>query len=322
MAVMFSNTPLAIFEDKPEPMKHAHECLIEGNNSLNCLSYVLITPARNESKFIKSTIDSVITQTVLPLKWVIVSDGSTDGTDDIIQEYAAFHRWIEFLRMPERGKRHFAGKVYAFKAGYERVKDLEYDVIGSLDADLSFDEEYFAFLLSKFAANPRLGVAGTPFIENEHQYDYRFTNIEHVSGACQLFRKECFEEIGGYKPIEAGGIDWVAVTTARMREWHTRTFTEKVIRHHRTMGTGQTRALASLFALGKKDYYLGGHPAWQVCRSIYQMSRKPYVIGGVLILAGYLWACLRRIQRPISKELITFCRKEQVARLLKIFAGK
>src|SRR5262245_10781480 len=108
------------------------------------LSYVLITPARNEAKSIEGTIQSVVKQTHLPLKWVIVSDGSTDGTDDIVKRYAASHPWIELVRRPERQERHFAGKVHAFNAGYERVQKLQYDVIGNLDADLTFDEEYFS----------------------------------------------------------------------------------------------------------------------------------------------------------------------------------
>src|SRR5271166_3066755 len=126
-------------------------------------TYVLITPARNESQFIELTIKSVVSQTVRPIKWVIVSDGSTDGTDDIVKKYAADHPWIELVRMPERRERHFAGKVHAFNAGYAKVRDLDYDVIGNLDADITFDEGYFDFLLREFAASPRLGVAGTPF---------------------------------------------------------------------------------------------------------------------------------------------------------------
>src|SRR5262249_16628751 len=157
-------------------------------------------------------------------------------------------------------------------------------------------------LLDKFAENPCLGVGGTPFREGNRQYDYRFTSIEHVSGACQLFRRECFEEIGGYKPIKGGGIDLVAVTTARMKNWHTRTFTEKVIFHHRKMGTGMSSVLAARFRYGKEDYYLGGHPVWEVFRSIYQMIRKPYIIGGLTILAGYLWAFINKMERPISKD--------------------
>src|SRR5271154_5339692 len=107
------------------------------------LKYVLITPARNEAAFIETTIQSVVAQTLLPLRWIIVSDGSTDGTDDIVKKYAAENPWMELVRMPERQERHFAGKVHAFNAGYARVKDLGYDVIGNLDGDTSFDGDYF-----------------------------------------------------------------------------------------------------------------------------------------------------------------------------------
>src|SRR5690242_17159020 len=124
------------------------------------LNYVLVTPARNESAFIELTLKSVVAQTVRPLRWIVVSDGSTDGTDEIVQEYAREHDWIELVRAPERTERHFAGKVHAFNAGYARVKDLVYDIIGNLDADISFDPEYFGFLLGKFAENRALGVAG------------------------------------------------------------------------------------------------------------------------------------------------------------------
>src|SRR3979409_1419174 len=160
------------------------------------LVYVLITPARNEAKFIELTIKSVVAQTVWPLKWVIVSDGSTDGTDEIVSQHAAVHSWIELVQMPERSERHFAGKVQAFMAGVARMKGLEYAIIGNLDGDVSFEQDYFSCLLQKLAADPTLGLVGPPFQEgSNHTYDYRFVSIEHVSGACQLFRRECFEEI-------------------------------------------------------------------------------------------------------------------------------
>src|SRR5256885_513824 len=135
------------------------------------LSYVLITPARNEAALIGGTIRSIINQSVRPFRWIIVSDGSTDGTDEIVRRYVTEH--------------------------------------------------------------PRLGVAGTPFVEDSnhpgtHTYDHAFANLEHVSGACQLFRRQCFEEVGGYVPVRGGAIDWIAVTTARMKGWDTRTFTEQV----------------------------------------------------------------------------------------------
>ena len=172
--------------------------------------YVLITPARNEAQYIEQTIESVLAQTVRPLKWVIVSDGSTDGTDEIVTRYMADHPWIELARMPERSERHFAGKVYAFNAGYARVADLDYDVIGNLDADVSFETGHFEFLVGKFGENPQLGVVGAAFREGSEQYDYRFTNIENVWGGCQLFRRECFETIGGCVPLKGGCIEHIA----------------------------------------------------------------------------------------------------------------
>lgn len=281
-------------------------------------SYVLVTPARNEARFIELTLQSVTAQTAKPLRWIIVSDGSTDGTDDIVSRYAAVHPWIELVRMPERRERHFSGKVHAFNAGYARVRDLglQHDAVCSLDGDTSFDAGYFDYLLRELAKDPKLGLVGTPFQEDSGPaYDYRFVNIEHVSGACQLFRRQCFEEIGGYTPIKGGGIDYIAVVTARMRGWRTRTFTGKSLHHHREIGTAQSGVWASRFKYGAKDYALGNHPAWEIFRAIYQMTKKPVIIGGLALGCGYFWALLRRAERPVSAELIEFARKEQMQRL-------
>jgi len=283
------------------------------------LSYVLITPARNEAAFIEQTIKSVARQTVLPMKWVIVSDGSTDGTDDIVKKYAAKNTWIELVRMTERKERHFAGKVHAFNAGYAKVRDLQYDIIGSLDADISFEENYFSFLLRKFAENPQLGVGGTPFREGNVQYDYRFSRKEHVSGACQLFRRECFDSIGGYVPLKAGAIDLTAVVTARMKGWKTETFTDKFCTHHRPMGTAKAHIVVATFKSGYGDYRMGVHPIWQLFRSIYQMSRRPFVITGAMLMTGYLWAMLTNAQKPVSIEFVSFRRKEQMGWLKEYY---
>jgi biofilm PGA synthesis N-glycosyltransferase PgaC len=283
------------------------------------ISLVLITPARNEEATIERTMQSVISQTVLPQRWVIVSDGSTDGTEEIIKKYAQQNNWIELVRMSVHPDRQFAAKVNCFNAGYEKVKKLDYDIIGNLDADITFDKEYFEFLMRKFAEDPGLGVAGTPFVEDGKHYDYRFANIEHVSGACQMFRRNCFEEIGGYTPIKGGGIDWVAVTTARMKGWKTRTFTEKICLHHRKIGTGNSSALAAWFKQGRKDYFLGNHPLWEIFRTFYQMSKKPYIIGGSFLFFGFSWAGIKRTERPISQELMAFIRKEQIERLKNFF---
>lgn len=283
---------------------------------MKTLSYVIITPARNEVRSIELTIQAVIAQSVLPLKWVIVSDGSTDGTDDVVRRYSADHGWIELLRMPERTERDFAGKVGAFRAGLARAEGLSYDAVCSLDADITFEPDYFEFLLEKLAADPALGLVGTPFKELTGEvYDYRFVSIEHVSGACQLFRRACFEAIGGYVPVKGGGIDHIAVITCRMKGWKTRTFPEKTCLHHRGMGTAQRGPIAARYKLGTKDYAIGNHPLWEIFRSTYQMTKKPIFLGGAALAAGYFMAMLRRDPRPVSSEFVSFHRGEQLARL-------
>ncbi len=282
------------------------------------LSYVVVSPARNEAQFIELTLRSMAAQTILPLRWVIVSDSSTDGTDEIVTRYASEYPWIELLRVPDRAERNFAGKVFAFNAGYARVKDLDYQVIASLDADISFDPDYFEFLLGKLATDPLLGLTGTPFQElSGRVYDYRFVSIEHVSGACQVFRRACFEAIDGYVPVKSGSIDHIAVISARMKGWKTRTYTERVCIHHREMGTADRKGLRLKFKYGIKDYIIGNHPMWELLRAGYQMAQPPVCLGGLALGAGYVWAMLRRIDRPVPPQLIAFHRQEQMRRLRK-----
>ena len=173
-------------------------------------------------------------------------------------------------------------------AGFERIRSLDFEVVGNLDSDLSFDAGYLAFLMQKFSEDPKLGVAGTPFIENG--YDSARDSFEgenHVAGGCQLFRRKCWDDVGGYLPNRAGGIDWVAVTTARMNGWTTRSFQEKRFHHYRPLGTAQRGVLASLFSYGEKDYYLGNSPVWEIFRVIYRMAKPPRLLGGLSVLAGF-----------------------------------
>jgi poly-beta-1,6-N-acetyl-D-glucosamine synthase len=286
------------------------------------LPYVLITPARNEDAFIERTIESMIHQTVLPAKWVIVDDGSTDKTAEIVGRYLPQHPWMEVVQMPQRRDRSFAGKVQAFNAGFERVKDLDFEVVGNLDSDISFGKDHFEFLLGKFSKDPSLGVAGTVFTEEGYSSETdSFEGHKHVSGQCQLFRRQCWEQIGGYIPHRAGGIDWMAVTTARMMGWKTESFRERSFVHYRHLGTAERGILASLFSYGEKDYYLGGHPVWELFRVAYRATKRPYIVDGLALGLGYLWASLRRTPRPVSKELMAFHRKEQMAKLKAILSS-
>ena len=284
------------------------------------MKYVLITPAHNEEAFIQKTLDSVVAQTLLPERWVIVDDGSTDRTAEIVDGYEKQYPWIELIRRPRRPDRSFAGKVYAFNLGFDRVASLTFEVLGNLDADLSFEQDYLEFLMRKFSEDPKLGVAGTPFTENGGYDSARdsFEGENHVAGGCQLFRRRCFEEIGGYVPNGAGGIDWIAVTTARMKGWKTRSFPEKRFHHYRSLGTAGRSGPAARFSYGEKDYYLGGSPLWQLFRVAYRMTKPPVLIDGLALLSGYCWAAIRRVERCVTPELMRFHRHEQMKKLKTI----
>jgi biofilm PGA synthesis N-glycosyltransferase PgaC len=194
-------------------------------------------------------------------------------------------------------------------------------VIGNLDADISFERDYFEFLVGKFSRFPRLGVAGTPMREaNYHALKDSFYNEYDVFGACQLFRRECFQEVGGYTPIKWGGIDWIAVRTARLKGWQTRSFNEKFFYHHRPMGATGSNTWKAKFDYGRKDYFLGNHPLWQVFRVSFQMMRRPYLLGGLVLLSGYFYSFASRMERPVAAELRKFHRQEQLERLKGLFA--
>jgi hypothetical protein len=187
-----------------------------------------------------------------------------------------------------------------------------------LDADLSFEPDYLEFLVLKFSEDSKLGVAGTPFTE-KGGYDTSKDSFEgenYVAGGCQLFRRKCFEEIGGYVPNPAGGIDWIAVMSARMKGWKVRSFAEKRFHHYRTLGTAQRGTFGANFDYGERAYYLGGSPLWHLVRVAYRLPRKPIVSLGLLL--GYSWAAVRRIPRPVSKEMVRFHRRDQMTKLRAI----
>jgi hypothetical protein len=284
------------------------------------MKYVLITPARNEEQFIAKTLESMVVQTLPPERWVIVDDGSTDNTAQIIAQHAARYPWIELVRRPQHADRSFAGKVQAFNAGLEQVSSLDFEVIGNLDADLSFGPDYLEFLMERFSQDSKLGVVGTPFTEDGGYDSARdsFEGENHVAGGCQLFRRKCFEDVGGYVPNAAGGIDWIAVTTARMKGWKTRSFAEKRFHHYRTLGTAGKSNWAASFSYGEKDYYLGGSPLWQLFRVVYRSTKQP--LDGAALFSGYLCAAIKRIERPVTSELMRFHRREQMRKLNAILA--
>jgi biofilm PGA synthesis N-glycosyltransferase PgaC len=290
---------------------------------MKILEYVLVTPARNEEEFIEKTILSVIGQTVQPKLWVIVSDGSTDQTDAIVQRHALNHRWIKLLRLQPRASRNFGGKATAFNEGLNCARTQVQggmDLIGCLDGDLSFGESgIFEFLIRKFREDEGLGIAGVPYEENGRTYDYTFSDTRHVSGSCPLFRAQSLQDSGGgYQAIRVGGIDTLAVLEARVRGWRTETFVENgmVMLHHRPMGFANDRSRAvARFKNGKVDYLFGNAWYWQFCRSVYQI-RFTSLIDGSMLLFGFFWAMLTQ-KRIVRNEIVEMVHAEQRARLLR-----
>ncbi len=285
------------------------------------MKYILITSARNEAAFITKTLDSVTAQTQRPERWVVIDDGSSDRTAEIVTGYAEKFPWITLVRNPRREGRNFAAKANAVNTALAQTQDVAFDVLGNLDADVSFAPDYMEFLMQKFAADPRLGVAGTPFTQAGGYDSTRdsFEGENFVAGPIQLFRRECFREVGGYVASPAGGVDWIAVTTAKMLGWTARSFAEKRFHHYRSMGTAEKSPVAALFSYGQKDYYLGGSPVWQLFRVTFRLLKKPYVVGGCALFCGYLWAAAKRVKRPVSRELMQFHRREQMKKLRGIF---
>jgi glycosyltransferase involved in cell wall biosynthesis len=283
-------------------------------------SYILITAARNEADHIGLTIRSVVAQTQLPNRWLIVSDGSTDDTDRIVSEAAKQYPFIELLRVDAESDRNFGSKAAAINAGYQKLASLPHNFIGVLDADVSFDPDYYEQVLARFQAFPTLGISGGVLIDIidgvavRQQTDPNWS----VSGPVQMFRRKCFDEIGGYLVLR-GGIDAAAEVMARMQGWQVRAFPELSALHHRQTGKENHSRLGIFFHRGLEDYKLGYHPLFFVGRSLLRVRESPWIIGGLTMLGGFLWAALTGAKKKVPNDFIRFLRKEQKARMVRIF---
>ncbi len=278
--------------------------------------YVLITAARNEEDYIEKTIRSVISQTVLPERWIIVSDGSTDRTDEIVLEYARTHRFIILLRTTVDSNRNFGSKAKAIAFGYQQLTGVGYDYIGNLDADVSFTSTYYENVIAKFKQNPKLGVAGgIRFDLHDGKFEEIICARNSVGGPFQFFRRECYEAIGGYLPLKYGGVDAVAEISARMFGWEVASFPELKVYHYRLTGTANGNLLQARYRCGIRDYLIGYHPLFQTFRALNRLKDKPAFIGSIFFLWGYLKAAFLRHKRPVSGEFVKYLRAEQRQRM-------
>jgi glycosyltransferase involved in cell wall biosynthesis len=266
----------------------------------------------------------VILQDLAPLKWVIVSDGSTDKTDEIVKRYENKHNFIEFVRRDANESRDFSSKVFAIQAGLKCLQGFKFGYLGILDADVSFEPNYFQRLLKEFEDSPKLGIGGGTIYELKNgRYKPRPGNrTRSVPGALQLFRRECFEEIGGFIPLKHGGEDAVMEVRAKMLSWEVRSFFNLIALHHRPTGTEGRAVFSVPFQEGRRDYLLGSHPLYVLFKGIRRLADKPFMAGSLLRLTGYCSSSLRREKRQIPNEVVQFLRREQIHRLSRSFKKK
>lgn len=274
--------------------------------------YALVTAAYNEEPYIGKLLDSVVAQEVLPVKWVIVSDGSTDGTDKIVDRYASEFAFIQLLRITDKHERNFAAQVNAINRGFTELRAIAYDYIGNLDADISLEPWYFARLLKKFEKDERLGLAGGYIYEERGgAFQCRRTNrTTSVPHGLQLFRRECFEPLGGYLRLPYGGPDWHAEVCVRMNGWRVEAFPDLPAYHHRPTGMAGG-LLRYWYRQGFMDFSLGCHPGLEVVRCLRRLRSRPVVVGAFARLLGFLQACCAGRGRPVSDEFVAFLRNEQ-----------
>lgn len=290
---------------------------LQGHNVTRDRRYALITAAWNEEAFIKAPLDAVTAQTVPPLVWVIVSDASSDRTDDIVGSYAKQFPYIRLLRLDKSHDQSFAAQIEAINAGYDYIRHLEFEFVGNLDADISVESDYFERVLAEFEKDRLLGLAGGVVCDRKGgSFAARPLNRRHsVPLGVQCFRRQCFDALGGYRRLAYGSADWYAEVQMRMLGWDVRSIEGLPAMHHRSTGT--TRGMIwYCYRQGLADYSLGTHPIFELAKVA---RRLPYGICGlsaVAELAGFIRAHLRHEERAVSQEFVTYLRKEQVNRLL------
>lgn len=278
--------------------------------------FVIVTPAHNEQAFIEETIRSMLRQTVRPLRWIIVNDGSTDRTRDIVASYATRYPFIRLIDRQRQGERHFGNKAHAFNLGLGHCDVAAFAFIGNLDADISLETDYFEKVLHEFEREPRLGIAGGMVCTRiGDQFISQEVALDSVAGAVQLFRRECFEQVGGYRPLPLGGIDSAAEITARMNGWIVRTFAELRVLENRRTGTATTAPLLARVKEGRRYHSLGYGFVFLCLRCLYRAMDRPRILGSLAIFVGYVRGLVGRSPILLPPETVQYLRGEQQVKL-------
>jgi len=291
-------------------------------NSTECTmtkgEYVLITAAYNEGTHIGATIDAVLMQSVTPRKWVIVSDGSNDNTDAIIKRYAEQNNFIEYIRREKEGTLPgFVSKVYAIHTGFKAISGTSYRFIGILDADITFGSDYYERVIGKLQEDKRLGIAGGFIYEPRvGVFKSRPSNTRaSVAGAIQLFRKECYEAIGGHAPLPYGGEDWLCEILARKNGWTVMAFPDIVAYHHKP-SEAKGEVFKDAIRQGKMDYSVASHPLFELVKCLRRVKERPFFLRALFRLYGFTWSAIKGDSIAVSAEIANYLRQEQLVKIM------
>lgn len=283
--------------------------------------YALILPARNEEKTIRKTLDSIVNQTLRPVALIIALNDCTDGSASIAEEFRRRYDWISVHRHDFSGGRNYAFKALIFAEAYKRLSEMELDFIGNLDADVTLPADYYQLVLQKFAADPGLGIAGGTFYQEKDGRGVAHFDVYtgSVVGMIQLFRMQCYRDIGGYRPVRTGGVDMAADTMARFRGWRTQSFEDIHFLHHRGLGTADASLLRAKYREGVRDYNMGYGFLFHALKCLRRIPERPYLIGSLARMAAYLAGMLGGRPTALSEAEQRFLRAEQRARIRSLF---
>jgi glycosyltransferase involved in cell wall biosynthesis len=282
-------------------------------------AFVIITPVRDEVRHVHETIQAVKAQTVVPAQWILVDDGSTDGTGPLLDRHAAETPWMRVIHRPNRGRRSAGtGVMEAFYLGYSAVTYTAWDYLVKLDGDLSFASDYFERCFALFDADPTLGIGGGAVCQYEHgvlRVDSKGDPPFHVRGATKIYRRGCWEAISPL--VAAPGWDTIDEVHANHSGWTTQTFSDLIVVQHKPTG-GAEGAFRNAFKNGRANYISGYHPAFMVAKCVRRSVTRPLVLGSVALFAGYLSGYLKGIPQAAQPQVIRYLRRQQVRRLLHL----
>jgi glycosyltransferase involved in cell wall biosynthesis len=263
---------------------------------------VVISPVKDEEKYVRNTLDSMVAQTIKPLRWIIVDDGSSDRTPEILKSYALAHGFISLVTCSRGDARQpGAAVVRAFSKGYEVARGLDYEVLVKLDCDLSFESDYFERLLAKMRSDPHLGIASGVYLEAHDGVAWREIEMPpyHAAGASKMIRRACFEQIGGFMPVR--GWDTVDEIRAMARGWRTQHFGELRMKHWKPEGMG-IGSLRTNFMHGEVYYLTGGSKRFFLLKVLHRLTQRPYLMGGVALTWGYLRTMFSKKASLVTSE--------------------